>query len=109
MKDPADVREATLKFAVEYFSKNREAPSIQTLNKSLKIFNSDFYRAFPRGKEEMCELAGIPLQQDRMAQTANALSTRAAMASTQPMDPTWGTEVHDKEQLIPPITLTAKQ
>jgi hypothetical protein len=25
------------------------------------------------------------------------------------MDSTWGTEVHDKEQLIPPITLTAKQ
>ena len=58
---------------------------------------------------ELCKAAGIPLQQDRMAQTSNALSARAAIATVEPPVVNQGIGVQTKVDPIPPIVLTPKQ
>jgi hypothetical protein len=63
-------------FVAKYYKKYHAIPSVATIIKALGINRVAFYKAFPRGIAEVCNLIGVPVPEKRLKRTESARAAK---------------------------------
>jgi predicted RNA-binding Zn-ribbon protein involved in translation (DUF1610 family) len=73
-------------FVAKYYRKNHTIPSVATIVKALGINRTAFYRVFPGGIAEVCNLIGVPVPEERLKRTKSARAAKLKLSRryTQP-------------------------
>ena len=70
-----NLKQDIVQYTRDFYSRNREPPSVRQIIHKCGISFSRFYKLFPGGLSEACRLAGVPVPMQRINKTKRALET----------------------------------
>jgi hypothetical protein len=70
-----------LEYIKDYYVKNKKVPFLRQILKKEKLNRVQFYRTFPKGLTQACQLAGVPVPEDRIKKMKRAVEASKAKKS----------------------------